>query len=423
MFNKKVASSFLCIFFIYCSFLFAQSLPEGKTVGLPELINQAKKSNPQILAAYNNWIAQEFKIKQVRSLPDPRASFSYFGDNIETKVGPQEAKYGLAQKIPFPGKLGLKGKTAEKDAQMMREKYEATEREIVKRVKFAYYDIWWVDKAIQVTESEKNILSNLERVAREKFETNLTPQQDVIKAQVLISKLIDKLFLLRQQSKSLRAQMNSLLSRPKSVPLGKLQEIEMAEFNYSIEELHSIALENRQELIAANLDIERKEYEESLAKLDYFPDFTLGLNYIQIGDGHTTQPNDGQDAWMGMVSINVPIWFDKLGAQLREKEAKLEASKKNYENVENSVDFEVEDLYFKVSTYQEIVSLYETALIPQTEQSFQAAKTAYETGEVDFLNWLDSERVLLQTRLAYYKAIVDYQKSIAYLERVVGKDL
>ena len=126
---------------------------------------------------------------------------------------------------------------------------------------------------------------------------------------------------------------------------------------------------------------------------------------------------------MGTVAINVPIWFDKLGAQFREKKASLEASEKNYQNIENSVEYEVEDLYFKITTYKDIISLYKTALIPQTEQAFDAARTGYETGQVDFLNWLDSERVLLKTRLAYYKAVVDYQKSIAYLERVVGRDL
>jgi len=134
-------------------------------------------------------------------------------------------------------------------------------------------------------------------------------------------------------------------------------------------------------------------------------------------------PNDGQDAWMGMVSINIPIWRDRLKAQRKEKKAKLETSKKSYQNVENSIAYEVEDLYFKISTYKDIISLYKTALVPQAEQNFEAAKTAYETGRVDFLNWLDAERMLLQIRLAYYKAITEYQKSIAYLERVVGQDL
>ena len=78
---------------------------------------------------------------------------------------------------------------------------------------------------------------------------------------------------------------------------------------------------------------------------------------------------------------------------------------------------------FKIKTYADIISLYKTALLPQAEQSFDAAKTGYETGKIDFLNWLDAERMLLQIRLAYYKSMVDYEKSIAYLERVVGKDL
>jgi outer membrane protein TolC len=217
--------------------------------------------------------------------------------------------------------------------------------------------------------------------------------------------------------------MNSLLNWPAGSPLGVLEDFKITDFEYSLEKLHYLSKESRPELIAASLDIQRKQFQKSLAKLDYLPDFNLGISYIQVDEGHTTMPNDGQDAWMGMISVNIPIWFGRLKAQLKEKEAELEASEKNYQDLENRVASEVEDIYFKITTYQDIISLYETALIPQTEQSFRAAKTAYETGKVDFLNWLDSERVLLQTKLAFYKAIADYQKSIAYLERIVGKEL
>lgn len=424
MFRMKLITLVVIgILYSYTSPLFAGPLLEEETVVLEDLVDEALRNNPQIQAAYNNWKAAEHKIKQVSSLPDPMASYTYFGKNVETKVGPQEAKYGLSQKIPFPGKLSLKAKAQSKYADMLKEKYEATKRDVIKNIKFVYYDIFWVDKAIQITEEEKAILESLEKVAQRKYESNLVPQQDVIKAQVELSKLIDKLFLLKQNRKSLEAKMNSLLNRLKGTELGSVDNVEPQEFKYNLDELHKTAQASRQELLAAILDIERAEYERSLAKLDYLPDFKLGFDYIQVGGGHTTMPNDGEDAWMGMVAINVPIWFDKLAAQLKEKSAILEASKKNYRNIENSVAYEVEDLYFKITTYKDIISLYKTALIPQTEQSFEAAKTAYETGKVDFLNWLDAERVLLQTRLAYYKAVVDYQKSIAYLERIVGRDL
>jgi len=423
MFWKKIIFFVTLIFYASSSFLSAEPLPEEKRVVLEELVNEALKNNPKIQAAYYNWEAAKEKIKQVSSLPDPMAGYTYFGENIETKVGPQEAKYGLSQKIPFPGKLGLKGKSQGKHAEMLKEKYEAAKREVIKSVKSVYYDIFWVDKASQITEEEKGILESLEEVARRKYESNLVSQQDVIKVQVELSRLINKLFLLRQNRKSLVAKMNSILNRPKGAELGRVGSVKSLEFGYNLDELHKIAQSSSQELLAASLDIERAEYEKSLARLDYFPDFTLGFEYIQVGSGHTIMPNDGQDAWMGMVSINIPIWRDRLKAQRKEKKAKLETSKKSYQNVENSIAYEVEDLYFKISTYKDIISLYKTALVPQAEQNFEAAKTAYETGRVDFLNWLDAERMLLQIRLAYYKAITEYQKSIAYLERVVGQDL
>jgi cobalt-zinc-cadmium efflux system outer membrane protein len=390
---------------------------------LDPLIQTALENNPRIKAAYEDWKAAEERISQSMSFPDPMASYAHFGESVETRVGPQRNKYGASQKIPFPVKLGLKGRVESAHADMARERYEAAKRDIVKEVKFIYYDLFWVDKAIAVTEQEKGILTTLSRSAQKKFETNLAPQQDVIKADAEISRLIDMIFLFRQNRKSLEARLNSVLNEPGAPPIGMTAEVKPAEFAYTLEELHAFSGESRQELLAAKLDVERARFERSLAQFDYVPDFTLGFDYIQVGDGYTMARDDGKDAWTVGVTVNVPIWFDRLGSQLREKRAALESSRNNYQDMENTVYCEVEDVYFKVLTYRDIISLYETALVPQTEQAFEASRTGYETGRVDFLNWLDAERVLLQTRLAYYKSIVDYQKSIAYLERVVGRDL
>jgi outer membrane protein TolC len=394
-----------------------------EAVSLESLIEEAIQKNPKLKAAYNAWKAQEFKIAQAASLPDPMARFTYFGANVETRVGPQENKYGFSQKVPFPGKLSLKAKSQAKQAAIFKERYEAVKRELIKNIKFTYLDIYWIDQATQITEEEKSILENLEKVAQQKYESNLVAQQDVIKAQVALSRLIERLLIYEQQRKTYLARLNSLLDRPKEQPLARVMGVSLPQFSYGLAELHKFARKARQELAAAGLDIQRQEYEKSLAKLDFAPDFTFGFDYIKIGSGHTSMPNDGQDAWMGTVAVNVPLWFNKLSAQLKEKKAALEASKLNYKNTENEVVYEVQDLYFKIVTYRDIVSLYKTAFLPQTEQSFEAARAGYETGQTDFLNWLDAERMLLQTRLAYYKAIVDYLKSIAYLERVVGRDL
>ncbi|MFH1414022.1 MAG: TolC family protein [Candidatus Omnitrophota bacterium] len=413
----------ICLLLAVSIFLPKFACAESKQADLDTLIAEALENNPQIQSAYNHWKAAEHKVKVVAGLPDPMASYTYFGGSIETRVGPQEHKYGLSQKIPFPGKLSLKAKAQNKRAGMLKEKYEAAKREIIKKIKFVYFDIFWVEKAIQITEEEKSILESLEKVAQRKYESNITPVQDVIKAQVELSKLIEKLFVLKQNRKSLAAKMSSILNRSGDDQLRITIDIEPTKFAYDLNELSKMARNLQQDLLAANLEVQRAEYEKSIAKMDYLPDFTLGFDYIEIGSGYTTASNDGDDAWMSTIKVSVPIWFDRLGAQLKEKRSTLEATRKSYESLDNSIIYEIEDMYFKVLTYKDIISLYETALVPQTELAFEAARTGYETGKVDFLNWLDAERVLLQTRLAHYKSIADYEKSIAYLERVVGRDL
>ena len=229
-------------------------------------------------------------------------------------------------------------------------------------------------KAIQIAEEEKTILENLEKVAQRKYESNLTPQQDVIKAQVELTKLINTLLILKQNRKSLVAKMNSILDRPGDTFLRKIDDIQPVKFKYELDYLREAAQKSRQELLAASLGVEKAKYEKSIAQFDYIPDVTLGFDYIQVEEGYTRQRQDGKDAWIGMIAVNVPIWFDRLGAHLKEKKAALESSKKNYENVKNTITFEVEDLYFKVVTYWDTVLLYRTALLPLAEQSFSAAR-------------------------------------------------
>ncbi len=407
-----------------CCLIFLLAVQAQPSVSaLPELINEAIENNPQIQAAYNSWQAEIQKSKYAGDLPDPVVSYTYFGESVETKVGPQETKYGFSQKLPFPGKLHLKTKSQSKQAEMFQQQYEAVKRKVIRDVKFAYYDLFWVDRASQITEEEKTILETLEKVTQEKYGSNLSPQQDVLKVQVELSNIIDKLLFLKQNRKSLVAKMNSLLQRSREQTLDVADAIEPGKFAYSLDELRVMADNASQQLQAANLGVEKAEYEKSLANMEYLPDFTFGYEYIKVGNGTTSMANDGEDAWMGTVAVSLPIWFGKTSSQVEEKKARLKAAQTNYLDAENNLKYEVEDLYFKTTTYKEIIALYQTALIPQTEQSFQAAKTAYESGVVDFLNWLDAERTLLNTRLAYYKAIADYEKSVAYLEMIIGQDL
>jgi cobalt-zinc-cadmium efflux system outer membrane protein len=401
---------------------FSQEMAKEKT-SLSGLIEEALSQNPQIKAARNEWEASLEVITQAKSLPDPVLSYAHFGQSIETRLGPQRNKFSLSQKFPFFGKLSLKGEIAKSTASFFAEQYNAVQAEVVLNVKKAYFSLFWFDKALEISKEEKEVLQRLAKIARKKYETGQGNQQDVLKAHLEISRVTDKTLLLEQGRKGIIAGLNSLLNRPPDLLFEEIEEFKIPELTVELKDLYQWAREFRPELRKARYLIEKNEKSLKLAKKNYFPDFNIMFDYIDVGAGTTTSPNDGRNSWMASIGINIPIWRGKLRASEAEAAVKIEASQQGYRDIESKTLSLVNELFFEVKTASEEVNLYKYSLIPQAEQSLKASEVGYLAGKVDFLNLLDSERMLLQIKTGYFKAVADLGKSLAQLERVVGKNL
>ena len=420
---RKITCSFLIVGVFFSTFpLFSQEVPRGKTA-LSELIEEALSQNPQIKAARKEWEASLQVIPQAKSLPDPMLSYSYFGQSVETRLGPQRNKFSLSQKFPFFGKLSLKGEIARKGASVLEEQYMAVKLNIVLKVKKAFFSLFWLDRAIRIAQEEKDVLERLTKIAEKKYETGEVNQQDVLKAQLEISKVQDKILILNQRRRAIAAELNALLNRRPDSFIGEVEEFEVPELRFELEKLYEWAREMRPELRKAQHFIEKNEESLKLAKKNYFPDFRLMFDYIDIGGGTTTNIKDGRNSWMASVGINIPIWRKRLHAAEAEAATKLKASQDSYKNVQNETLSRVNELFFEVETVSEQVNLYKYSLLPQAEQSLKASEVGYLTGKVDFLDLLDAERMVLLIRIGYFKTIADLGKSLAQLERVIGKDL
>ena len=406
-------------FLSMCSNIYAQDA----NAHLKSLLTMAKNNNLQIQIAFNQWKIEEHKIKIMRSLEDPIISYSYIGEAVQTKVGPQRKRYNISQKIPFPGKLKLKEKSQFQRSQIFKERYKSIENEIIKQVKHIYYDLYFMDQSLVVYEEEISILKRVEDVIQRKYESNMVPQQDVIKIQVQFSEIIRKIFLLKQLRQSLNIKLNTVLNRKHTIIFPNITTVNKQEFEYSLTNILNTTMDNRQELLIANLSIKDAEYKKSLAKMAFFPNFTIGAEYIEIENDTIYVKDSGQDAWIGKISVNIPIWFQKIKSQIQEKEYELKKAHNVQSNLKNVVIFEVKDMYSKISTYKKILLLYQTSLIPKAQQFFDISQTGFETGSISFLDWLDTQRTYLRTRLAYHQTMRDYHKSIASLENFVGEKL
>ncbi len=392
------------------------------------IIDEALRANPGLEATKLRWSASTERILQEMALDDPVLGFTYFGEQVQTRVGEKQAGIMASQKIPFFGKLRLKGEVAKNEAKVYGEKYRTFERVIVAKSKSAFYELYWVHKSISINEESKELLQRFVKIAEVKYSTGRATQQDVLKAQVELSKIVNELINLEQLKETAIARINTLLNRHPDAPLGTPEEVDITELTVSLEGLYEKAKEISPDLSLMKYKIERDKAAYKLAKKQYYPDFTFGLNYTFINDlpsdVMSSPTGEGRDSYTGTLSINVPIFQKrKHDAGVREANARLKSSEMAYRNMENMTLFGVKDYHFKVQTAERLVKLYRNSIIPQAEQSLKAAEIGYQSGNVDFLNLIDSQRVLLDFKLAFYRAVADFGVNLAGLERVVGVEL
>jgi len=393
---------------------------------LSRYINAAIYANPAIWEAEHRWRATLQRIPQVTALPDPMFRITAFIQEVETRVGPQEAILSISQKFPWIGKLDARGEMALRDALAAAEQYQAQIRDIVSGVKRAYYDLAYLDEAIRITQQDKELLVHFEQIAETRYATGKGIQQAVIKIQAEITRDDDRLYLLKQQRESMAANLNTLMDRLPDESIPTLVGPSISVVELILEDLYATGRTNRHELKAAGYMIEKNDQAVRLAKKEYFPDFNVGLNYVFVGDredsmGRLNPPGDnGDDAYSLMFGFNIPLWEGKNMSRVRGATELRSASERNYRKVENAMEFSVRDGVLRAETSSDQLRLYEKVLIPQAKQALESTVTAYSTGQLNALDLIDSERFLLGVRLARAKMKADYLKALADIERAIG---
>jgi len=357
---------------------------------------------------------------QAGRFPDPMFSFGYFLSSPETRLGPQEWTFRLSQKLPFFGKRGLKSDIAQKDADAMAQTYDARTLDLIRDVRHAYYDYFRVHQLTRITEREKNVIREMQNIAQVKYSSGLASQQDVLKAQLALSNLDDRLTTLRRDLVTVTARLNDLLNREPDAPLAEPRFEDPDHQSADVEYLYQTAVAHRPDLAIVDITMEKAEKSRALAKRAYYPDLTLSLNYVTVGERPTPVEDNGRDVLHIGASLNLPIWYGTLGSAVEESEARMAVATHQKIGMQTRIKNEVWDAHSRVQSAQELVKLHNNVIIPQAEQTFRASEAGYQTGRVDFLNYLDSERMLLSVRQTYFSLVADLGKRYADLERTVG---
>ena len=391
--------------------------------GLPslqQLIEQALENNPEIKAMQRRFDVMRARIPQAKALDEPMLSVGYMGNltpfTLQTDDPSSGRTISISQDLPFPGKRSLRGKVASSEADAEWWAFEQTRRNVVAEVKDAYFDLYYLTKAIGVVTKTKILLEQFTKIAEVRYSVGKGIQQDVLKAQVEFSKLIEQQTVLEQRKQIAEARLNSLLYREPESPVGPTDELKPRDFPYSLAQLNETAVANYPDLKAQRRKIEGAQYAIQLAKKEFYPDFSVGFTYVN---------RPAMPEMYGLsVGIKLPVFYaQKQRPALTEATASFEAEKRSLENTTTVLMFKIRDKYLAQTTAKRLMSLYSTTIVPQSSLSLESAIAGYEVGKVDFLTLLDNLVTLLNYELSYYEQLSNEEKAVAALEPLVGVTL
>ncbi|SMC22327.1 Outer membrane protein TolC [Desulfacinum hydrothermale DSM 13146] len=398
------------------------ALPERPT--LQDYLTYAALHNPGLRAAFDDWKAALWKIPQVRSLPDPRFTYAYLVERVETRVGPQRQKFALAQTFPWLSKLELRGDVAVREARARRALYEAAKWKLFEKVKKAYYEYAYLRRAVAVTEENVRLLKHLERAVQTRYAVSLTPYGVLVRLQTELARLEDRLKTLRDLRNPISAALNAALNRSADAPLPWPDPVRLEPLAAKDEEILTWLLEGNPELKALSHRVDKEKAATELARQNYYPDVTVRVEAVDTGQAlNPATPDSGKDPVAVGVSLNLPIWWEKYDAGVREARSRRRAAEGSLKEKQNQLSAQLAMVLYNLRDAERRVDLYKNGLIPKAQQALQVSLQDFEADLAGYLDVIDAQRTLLEFELAYERAEADRAQRLAEVERLVGRFL
>jgi outer membrane protein TolC len=404
----------------------AYSQDSDSVLVLDDVIRKVMHQNPELQAAHEEWRASKTRISQAEALPDPTLGLNLMNLPVNSFALNQEPMTGkqitIMQPFPFPGKRMLKGEVAEKSAEIALLKHKELQNQLLKEAKKAYYDLYYIDQAEATIKQNQAVLQDFIEIAETRYSVGNGLQQDVLRAQVAHSKMIDQELKFRQQREAAQAQLNALMNEPANQPLAKVGFLAPATSKLTLDTLIQMSAQFNPTLAAWQVMKNRSDRMIDLAQRGRYPDFAVGLAYTQRGELQNGMKR--YDFISAMFNIKIPLYRSKKQDQkVQETKITRNSVAYRYENVERMIEQKLQQALTKTQKNQRLLELYQTGIIPQAEESLGSSKAGYQNGSVDFLSLLDSELTLFQFQLDYHRFLADYYKALAELEALTGTHL
>ncbi|MHC4264825.1 MAG: TolC family protein [Planctomycetota bacterium] len=408
--------------FTALSSILADDVNELKT--LEDYLRYAALNNAELKGQFEGWKSAVEQVPQAKALDDPKFTYGYFIEEVETRVGPQKNRFGIMQVFPWFGTIEARTDAASSKAKAAQKGYDATKLKLFREVKEGFYEYAYLSTAIGIAKENLELLLRFEEVTRTKYRAAAATHPDIVRVQIELAQLEDVVKSLEELQGPTVASLNAALNRPSGAELGWPEREALQILDINREQIIDILIKNNPDLAGLNWHVEAARSEVELAKKKFYPDIGVGVDWIQTDDAISPGVRDsGKDPIVLMFSMNIPLWGESYKAGERQAQANVRKAQQAKVNAENQAVAKALGVVYDIKDSERKMQLYGNILVPKAQELVLASEAAYKAGTVDFLSLIDAQRMLLKYNLDHERAKTNYQQKAAELEALVGVEL
>lgn len=389
------------------------------------LIQTAMDQNPRLIRLHQQYKAASARSKYVDKLPDPKLGANFFGNPIETAAGSQRANLHLSQKLPWFGRLDVEKRRADYEALAVRAEFIAEQLRVTAAVRAGWYRLYVIDKQIEITRANQELLKSLIDVANARIATSNASQGDVLLGTLELSQLEERLLAFHKQRRAVEIEVNRQLGRSVDTPIQAPAELNVGVTELTAGAIHQITLNNQPEIEAARLRTQATKQGIEVARLKRRPEMMVSASYFFTDDNRppSSVVDVGEDPWAIGVQFSLPLWREKYDAIENEAKLKHQAAHSSVEELSDRYEALILDLVTESKRAAETALLYHATILPQARQTLSADQKSYASGAVEFDRVIKDYRNLLTLEVGYHKALGDVAVTNTRIQRAAGQEI
>lgn len=387
---------------------------------LASLVDELDRNNPGLKASRREIDMRVARVAPASAPPDPTLSFGYMGGIGRAFLSPNAPgafqQVGASQEIPYPGKLALKGRVASTEVDQTRWNYEDVRRRLIADLKLAYFDYVLTERSLAIVQRNKVVLDQFRQIAEAQLAVGKGLQQDVLKAQVEISLLLERITMLERDRGAMQARINGLLYRDLAAPIDANLLFSAAPLP-PLEALKAQVADRYPALKRDERGIDRGQQALQLANKELLPDFAVDVTSWRQASGMP---------WLLGVNftVKVPIYFQrKQRPMIAEAAAGLYAAKRTRENTLAMGSVQLTEEYLAAESSRRLMDLYSGSVLPQARLALESSQASYQVGKADFLTLLTNFMTVLTYEVNLEEQTARYRQGLARIEPFIAEDL